>query len=138
MPRNKQKTAVAQKQPAQKHLQVSTQVATFSGPLPHPALLQKYEDIQPGFAERIVCMAEGESAHRRDQEKKELDADIRFNEKDFTERRIGQFLALTIVLIMAGLGCYLALNGKEITGSVFGGPAIVSIVGAFLKKNNHK
>ena len=110
--------------------------ATFSGPLPPPSLLQGYENIQPGFAERIVKMAEEESSHRKEQEQKELDADIKFGHRDYTERRLGQILAFLIVIIMAGLGSYLAMNGKEIVGSVFGGPAIVSIVLAFLKKNN--
>lgn len=26
----------------------------FSGPLPHPAILEKYETIHPGLADRIV------------------------------------------------------------------------------------
>ncbi|MFZ3114001.1 MAG: hypothetical protein WA121_00185 [Syntrophales bacterium] len=41
---------------------------------------------------------------------------------------------------MATMGLYLAIIGKEIAGSVFGGPAIVAIVGAFLyrrKENNN-
>ena len=57
------------------HVQVvaaKTSAATFSGPLPPPALLQGYENIKPGFAERIVQMAEGEANHRREQEKKPL------------------------------------------------------------------
>ena len=32
----------------------------FEGPLPHPDILQKYEQIIPGIAERIVQMAERE------------------------------------------------------------------------------
>ena len=37
---------------------------SFSGPIPHPELLQKYEEIQQGFAERIVSMAERQLDHR--------------------------------------------------------------------------
>ena len=136
MSRNKRKpTPPANTTSQTKQVRVETQVATFSGPLPPPKLLQDYEAIQPGFAERIVKMAEQEADHRRLQETKALDTDIVLNHKDFTERKTGQFLAFAIVIIMAFVGAYLALNGSEIAGSVFGGPAIVSIVGAFLNKN---
>ncbi|MGH7200157.1 MAG: DUF2335 domain-containing protein [Planctomycetaceae bacterium] len=37
----------------------------FSGPLPHPAVLQQYEEIQPGFADRILRMAEQQGQHRQ-------------------------------------------------------------------------
>lgn len=110
-------------------------VATsFNGPLPPPSILQGYEDIQPGFAERIVHMAESESAHRHELERRALDADIDATKKEFLERRIGQILAFLIVIIMAGIATYLAVIGREITASVFGGPAIAAIVGAFLSR----
>jgi len=115
--------------------------ASFNGPLPPPPILQGYDDIQPGFAERIVSMAESESAHRHELERKALDADIKGTEKEFLERRIGQILAFLIVIIMAGIATYLAVIGREIAASVFGGPAIAAIVGAFLTRrkenNNH-
>ena len=36
----------------------------FSGPLPDPQNLQRYEQILPGSAERIMAMAETQLAHR--------------------------------------------------------------------------
>jgi uncharacterized membrane protein len=38
--------------------------ASFHGPLPHPSILQGYDEISPGAAERIIAMAEKEQAHR--------------------------------------------------------------------------
>ena len=40
----------------------------YSGPIPDPESLARYEQIQPGFAERIVKMAEDEALHRRTNE----------------------------------------------------------------------
>jgi len=37
-------------------------IQTFSGPLPHPELLNKYGEIKPDFPERIVKMAENHNA----------------------------------------------------------------------------
>jgi len=43
---------------------------SFSGPLPHPRLLQQYDDISPGMANRLVQMAEAEAANRREMQNK--------------------------------------------------------------------
>jgi Predicted membrane protein (DUF2335) len=37
----------------------------FSGPIPPPDVLAKYERALPGLADRLVCIAERESDHRR-------------------------------------------------------------------------
>lgn len=36
----------------------------FSGPIPPPNLLERYEAITPGAADRILTMAENQSKHR--------------------------------------------------------------------------
>lgn len=41
----------------------------FSGPLPPPEVLAKYEDVFPGAAERIFQMAENQAQHRRSLER---------------------------------------------------------------------
>ena len=43
---------------------------TFSGPLPHPEDLAKYDQIVPGAADRIIKMAENEMCHRHRNEDK--------------------------------------------------------------------
>ncbi len=48
----------------------------FSGPLPHPDILQRFNDIVPGAAERILKMAEGQFEHRTALEKKVIESDI--------------------------------------------------------------
>jgi uncharacterized membrane protein len=48
-----------------KPLQVNAQAISFSGPLPPPELLRKYDDLHPGLAERIIVMAEKEAEHKK-------------------------------------------------------------------------
>jgi uncharacterized membrane protein len=43
---------------------VTHQSVAFSGPLPHPALLARYNEVIPNGAERIMAMAERQSIHR--------------------------------------------------------------------------
>ncbi|SRR6266446_2754465 len=83
----------------------------FEGPLPPPALLAKYDEIHPGLANRLVCMAESEAQHRHEMEKTVLNADIAENKRERSEARCGQLCGLVITL--AGLA--VGLHGDEWT-----------------------
>ncbi len=49
----------------------------FSGPMPPPNILNGYEKILPGAADRILSMAETQSKHRQSMEKKMIEAEAR-------------------------------------------------------------
>lgn len=49
----------------------------FSGPMPPPNILNGYEKILPGAADRILSMAETQSKHRQLMEKKMIEAEAR-------------------------------------------------------------
>jgi uncharacterized membrane protein len=49
--------------------------ASLQGPLPHPSILHRYDEIAPGAAERIIAMAEKEQAHRHSWERGALSAE---------------------------------------------------------------
>ena len=57
------------KQAEQHSIQISEQ-HHYSGPLPRPDDLAKYDQIVPGAAERIIKMAEAEMLHRHENDKK--------------------------------------------------------------------
>lgn len=50
------------------------QSATFLGPIPHPAILEGYEKIVPGAAERILIMAESSMKHQQQYDNALLEA----------------------------------------------------------------
>jgi uncharacterized membrane protein len=60
---NNKKLARREKQGQQ--LQAFIQAQTFSGPLPPPEILTKYNEAIPNGAERIMAMAERQAAHRQ-------------------------------------------------------------------------
>jgi uncharacterized membrane protein len=55
---------------------VVTQSTQWSGPLPPPEALQKFEQIITGSADRILQMAELEQKHRIERERVALGAEI--------------------------------------------------------------
>ena len=88
---------------------------SFSGPLPPPELMEKYEKVSKGAAHRIIKMAEGQSNHRQKIEKDVIKSNI-FNEK------MGMFLAAGLTAIFITAGTVLIILDKSVAGyiSLFG------------------
>ena len=57
-------------------LQQQFVAAQFSGPIPPPDILAKYNDILPGLADRIMKQAEAKTIHRIELENKVIQSDI--------------------------------------------------------------
>ena len=120
--------------------QILAQGASFSGPIPPPAILQEYNRITPGLAERIVSMAEKEALHRHEIEHKALTADISDQNKMFSEARLGQICGFIIGLAAIIAGVYTATNGAQWPGGIIGGGGIIGLVSVFIygRKQPHK
>lgn len=98
---------------------------SFIGPLPSPSHLEKYEQILPGAADRIISMAEKQSSHRQDLEKQVIKSDIR-------NSLLGLIFGFIIGLGGVSCGFYLIYIGKIIEGGLFSGATIVALVSAFI------
>ena len=98
---------------------------SFSGPLPHPDVLRKFNEIVPGAAERIIKMAEDQSTHRKELEKKVIDSDI-------ARSKWGQILGFIIAITGLGISTIIAIYGSAIAGGVIGVGTLASLVGVFM------
>jgi len=78
----------------------------WTGPLPPPAALERFNQIIPNGAERILAMAEKEQAHRIEYDKTGLPATIR-------ESRRGQYLGAIISLVAVLGAIYTAHIGAH-------------------------
>jgi uncharacterized membrane protein len=99
--------------------------SSFSGPLPPPHILSEYEAVFPGCAERIVAMAERQSAHRHELER----THIRSN--SLVERR-GQIFAFLITGTAIAGGTYLISIGKDASGLTSIITALAALAGTFI------
>ena len=99
--------------------------ARYSGPLPHPAVLSQYREIQPDFPERIMRMAESQLRHDQEIEKTQQQAAIK------SERR-GAYFALIISLGVLALGGYLIVTGQPVAGLVALVAPLTGFVGVFV------
>jgi uncharacterized membrane protein len=139
----KQTHALAQIAPQPSHGQASTvqvpqqtgiprqaglivaQSSSFSGPLPPPDILQHYEDVVPGAADRIFKMAENQANHRQDLEGRVIRSDIL---KSYFGLAAG--FAVAVVAIVGGV--IVATGGQGTAGAAIGGAPVAALVVAFL------
>jgi len=121
-----QESAVGYLTSQQRQQVVQAQIsATFSGPLPHPDILIRYNDAIPDAAERIVALAERQSAHRMALENRVIDADIR--------RANSGLIAGLVVALVFGAGSFvLVLSGYALVGGIIGTGDIVALAGTFV------
>lgn len=104
---------------------VMRQMQAFSGPLPHPDILKRFDEVVPGAAERILVMAEEQSAHRRSLERKVIDSDI-------ARSKWGQVLGFCIAIAGLVASGWIAVYGSAITGGVIGAGTLASLVWVFM------
>ena len=90
----------------------------FFGPIPHPQLLRQYEELQPGFAERIMRMGEHEQSHRHwvdEQNAKNQEAltsaMVQQAKSEVSMTKIGQLLVFIVILLFFGAAVYFAIAG---------------------------
>ncbi len=144
MSKNKQPTnKTNSQQSVNKVHQVLQQVTT--GPIPSPEILEKYEAIIPGAAERILSMAEREAKHRHQNESKALEANIKIanvNAKTVKSenllKRRGQSLAVVLYVLSMGVTTYAIYNGMATVASIVGGSTIAFIIGSLLSSIKDK
>ncbi len=121
------------------HTIAMLKASQFKGPIPQPEMLEKYNQVHAGLADRIVSMAESEAEHRRAVERDIVHAQIQDAEQERTERRIGQFLALLIALTVVIAGAYVSTHGAAWPGALLGSTGVTGLVMAFLgqRTNQH-
>ena len=95
-------------------------------PLPSPDAVQRYEQVLPGAADRIMKLLEGQAEHRMDMETALVEGALR------TER-LGQVFGLSIVIVVFAVSAWLINGGHGISGTVLGVTDLVALIAVFLR-----
>ena len=98
---------------------------SFSGPLPPPEALARYDAVVAGSAERIIRMAENQNAHRLALEKTVVTANVAAQKNGVM---FGFIIAMTAILG----GIYLVATGKPATGLAAILSSLAALVGVFV------
>ena len=98
--------------------------ASFAGPLPPPGMLQAYDEVVPGLAERIVSIREQERDHR-----------FQWENRALASISAGQWIAGGLVVFCVAMAAVLALQGHDWVAGVLGGVTAIGIAGRFLRQS---
>ena len=98
---------------------------SYSGPLPAPESLEKYNKILPDGAERIMRMAENQSNHRISIENIVISGQVKQSGR-------GQIFGLIIAFVAIGASILLSMFGHEIVAGIIGGGSVVGLVTVFV------
>lgn len=102
------------------------EISTFhSGPLPPASELQRYNEIIPNGADRIMKMAEDQSRHRM-----QLESIIIPSQTKQSAR--GQILGFVIAIFVVSAGVFCILKGHDTAGASLVVGIVVSLVGVFV------
>ncbi len=111
-------------QPPVNQPQVIQHASFYQGVIPKAEELAKYEQIQPGFASRIIKMTEDEGAHRRKMERRVINNTI-------AGTFFGQVLGFLSVIGVLYL-CYFAFDkGHATQAATVAVAVLIGLGGAF-------
>jgi len=104
---------------------VQSSFQSYTGPIPPPAMLEKYNQVVPGAAERILKLAEDQSSHRQNIETIVIKSDSR-------NSLFGVFSALIISLGVIYLAYFAIKENYPAAGVIFSALGLSSLVGTFI------
>ena len=112
--------------PSNIRMQLMAQLrAEWSGPLPAPDILIRYNDALPNGAERVVAMAERQSAHR-------IEMENRHQSGEHLRSILGSTYGLVVALALIVGSVWLISLGHELSGTILGTIDIVALVSVFV------
>ena len=106
-------------------LRIQAMMRSFSGPLPPPEALERYNQIVPGAAERIIAMAESQHDHRQELEKHVIHSNV-------SAQRLGTLLGFIVAMTAIIGGIWLIHEGKDTAGLASVLTALGALVGVFV------
>jgi uncharacterized membrane protein len=122
-PRGKQN--LPQPKPQGKLVQVTAAQSSFSGPLPPPEILEKYDQVYPGAAKIILDAFQSQGDHRQSLERTVVKQGSR-------DSLIGLIFAFIIGMTTILSGAYCITIGQPYAGAFLGGSGLTGLVGTFI------
>lgn len=105
--------------------EVSVSAYRHSGPIPDPMTLEGYDRVVPGAADRIIKMAEDQSAHRQSIEAIAIKSRAR-------DSLLGIISGLIIAVFTLAAGTYVINTGNVWSGTILGSAGLVGLVSVFI------
>lgn len=97
----------------------------YSGPLPPPEVMQSYDEILPGGAERLFAMAENEQKFRHSTQDMAIRGTISRDKR-------GQWMGFAITMVILGIASVFAYRGNTIFAGTLIGLDLIGLATVFV------
>lgn len=108
----------------------------YHGPLPPPQMIEEYERVHPGMAERLISRFEQQAEHRQSLERQVVTAQIASEQAAQKDAGRGQVFGFAVAVLGLVAAVAIALLGQTPThawaASIIGGGTLVGLVTAFV------
>lgn len=115
--------------PSEDQEKIIATMEMYSGPIPHPAILEGYEKLCPGAAKEIIENGVQESQHRR-----KLETKRQARRGHLAWFTLGSLVLVTILLLVGSF--VLIMNNHRIIGTVFGAGGFLVFLGSLVDQVN--
>jgi uncharacterized membrane protein len=105
---------------------VELQQYSYEGALPHPSILEGYENFNPGTTKQLIDSFIAESSHRRDIEKEMVSCETKNTSR-------GMHYALLVVITTIIGACVCAYFDSPVIGSIIGVGGIATLAYNFIQ-----
>lgn len=112
-------------QPHTQRHEISVQQHTWQAPLPPPSVLDDFNSVVPGSAERIIRAWEVESDHRREIDRRE-------QRWFYLNALTGKVFAFIFVMAALGLSAWAMHLDRPWLAGILAGTTLAAVVGAFV------
>jgi len=102
-----------------------TKTVSFSGPIPPPEILEKYNKVTPNGGEKILQMAEKQLEHRIHLENYVI-------KEELNQSKRGQIFGFVLAIVVLLFVLVLSILGHEMVASILGGTTMIGLVAVFV------
>ncbi len=113
-------------------IQASSTFETYSGPAPHPDLLERYDRIVPGAAREFLDAVREERLHRHRGDEVERQIRLKLAEAEISGSRLGMIFGFVIGMTGLIVACICALTDHEMTAAIVAGVDLLALVAVFV------
>jgi uncharacterized membrane protein len=117
----------------------------YQGPIPPPSILEGFDRLVPGAAQRLIQLAEDESKHRRQLENKTLEANIAAQRRQleigdyqskavFKSDLLAQVCGVLVTLTCIASAIWASLQGQVTVAVILAGIPTAAVIQAFFRK----
>lgn len=112
--------------------------AYWEGPIPPPDVMRQFEDVVPGFPERIMRMTEERASHRIQIEAERVQIEKIVVIGESKRAYLGVASAFILSLLMIAIGAYAIIWGNPWVGVAVIGADIAALAAVFIYGTNSR